>query len=314
MAIISTERFVEIATSAELMRKFGSAMSQLPGQTRWINHWSASTTPAPVADRDTALAVYRQVKDSISSGQSQNKGARPWYFYPDAFTHLDRSEPWWGFEFECGFKTAAARQKVLTHVWDTWDGVTFDGEGEGNYRSEITFMPSEASKFSKGTAPAQQFMKYLCASGTTHRTRQSSVGTHLNISHPLLNTKNVGWAECFLNNTLSFLHPDDKLFLFGRRSLYDGAYAQQSDRAGRKKNVWIELKTFRTTYDWKQWLQYIRTCHAITAILHHYLEAEDKASLRCKGVSNLLAMVKKKAAIKIKPVAEATGDQQFYDY
>lgn len=311
MAIIDKERFVEIATNKKLLAKYAYPMLTLPGADHWTSTPFYRLRDAkPIADRDTALKVYEQVKTAICKGTSQQKDGRPWNFYDKPFSTLDRSEPWWGFEFECGFISAAARATVLSHVWDEWDGVTFDGEGEGPYPSEITFVPAEVSKFSKRTAPAYKFMKYLCDSGLTRRTKNTSVGTHLNISHPLLRNNAPDAAE-FLNATLSFLSDKEKLFLFGRERLYSGCFYRCSNNSS---NRWIELKVFRTTYDWQEWLQYIRTCHAITAVLDYYLRAKNKAALQNKGVSNLYDMVKRKAAIEVEHSDKAKGSQVFGGY
>lgn len=215
-----------------------------------------------------------------------SKGLRP-YSYDDLST-LNREQAWWGFEFECGFTSSEARAEAIEYAWEIADGVTFDAEGEGRHYSEITFLPSEESKFEDGTAPAYKFMQW-CSDhpDACYNSGYSNVGTHLNVSHPKLDTSNVSAIAYSLNNSIHHLPyemegANVRQTMFGRIRIYGGAYS----RSGGNKR-WIEVKLFRTTYDIEQFKNYIKSAKALTRCIDALLAAGVTGSENRMYVANL---------------------------
>lgn len=207
-------------------------------------------------DREAALRAYNEVKEVAKrQGYLHTKGIRPYVY--DSFDHLDRSEVWWGFEFETGYGTKAERDQAIEFAWNVAnDGVTFDGEGEGNYRSEITFSPAEQSKFVDGTAPATQFMRYIAANQLGQNNGGTYIGTHFNLSVPRVDSHSV--ISRVLNNSMHHLPTASvRQRLFGRSQIYAGCI---------NHDQWIECKIFRTTYNAETWERYVRVCQAMSKI------------------------------------------------
>lgn len=223
---------------------------------------------AAMADRATALRVYGQIKDYITTnGYLPGKYLRPWELDNQLYARLDRTKPWWGFEFETGYKSREDRAAVINHVWDTWNNVVFDSEGEGNAAVEITFAPQESEKFHDGTADAFKFVEYLTNNPRVMQGNGAAVGTHLNFSHPNLTTNNYGRVAQGLQRTVAVLpkncaEGDTRLHMFGRAALYGGFFCNAAE-----ESCWIEGKLFRTTYDIEVFKRYLKVSEGLTKCL-----------------------------------------------
>lgn len=309
MGIINQERLLEIAENgSEPSRSYlaGELLAALGvynnGYGAWRGHDNntvaevrrviAHPSPGLRVNRESALALYEQLKArTVRVGFFGGKNMRPWQIDDQLFDSLDNTQPWWGFEFECGFRTSEQRSEVINHVWDTWDGVTFDGEGEGNYMSEITFVPSELSTYNDGTAPALQFMQYISNNRFGQRSNIPHVGTHLNFSLPEFRdparprpTNRVVRA---LNTTLAMIPVTDQSGtnlrnrLFGRANLYGGFYDHSN---------YIEGKLFRTTYEIDQFRNYLNTSQVITKCAQALVQLPVRAADQRHYIANFVAM------------------------
>jgi len=284
MAVINKEVFVDA------WLKPGSAGNTFrAGAARYVGreHYNKAAEVAVRIDRESALEMLDMMRDFIAvRGGQMNKGFRPWDVAPGSIATLNRAEPWWGWEFETGYRTEEGRSAATTHAWDNYDGVVFDSEGEGNYHVEITFSPAEMSKYLDGSADAYKFMQWLSDNRElTMRTNGNNVGTHLNMSSPKFaeNTNNVAYAQRFMNNSIDFLQETNgqRKRMFGRESLYAGFL-----NMGR----WLEGKCFRTTYDMEEFEDFIKTGEALQKAMDLILDTplDTRAALaRSAGVSNL---------------------------
>lgn len=269
MGILKEELFVELATNKE-HPKHRQFVEDLKNCIFTIN-WSETSIARErgswfsgyryvdefdfTVDREAALKAYSKALEMVKArGCLNGKGMRP-YYYEDQST-LDRNQPWWGFEFETGYAKQEDMANALEYAWNIAEGgVSFDHEGESAYPSEVTFAPIEMSRVLDGTAPACKFIKYLSDNNLGHSQGSAWIGTHFNFSLPNI----TGWyeaAEYVINNTLHKLSGDRETY-FGRRNIYGGAQS---------RNDWVEIKLFRTTYDYKQFMYYVDVCHALTRV------------------------------------------------
>lgn len=256
---------------------------------------NTSSAPALPVDRAAALQLLDQLKHVVgASGRLGSKALRPHNY--DDFSYLDRTQPWWGFEFETGWRTTEDRRDAIHAAWDIGvNGVTFDGEGEGTYRTEITFAPATMSEVLDGSAPAAQFMQYMNDHpNQVNNTGDTYIGTHVNISFPNFTNDRV---VNILNNSihrLPLLMEEDgrsvnvRKKLFGRGDIYGGFFLRSAPSSG---NRWIEGKVFRTTYNMEQFRQYCRTAEALTKIALIAHEHPDQLNGFQIAVTNLLEMV-----------------------
>lgn len=222
----------------------------------------------------------------MSQGHFGDKVLRPWSFDPSVYDSLDPNTTWWGWEFETGYQSREDRSDVIAYVWDTWNGVTFDAEGEG-WESEITFVPQEMGKFLDGTADACAFIRYLesqidrCTTGGG-----PFVGTHINFSFPEFRTEDRTAPDAIrkVRNalTLSALFMEDtpefRMKHFGRDTLYGWFY---------ENTAWIEGKLFRTTYNSEQFKAYLNTARAFTRISRAVLDCPHEYVV-CVNVTEVL--------------------------
>lgn len=270
MGILNKERFVDILVAAEPAKvdKWGYVRGGSPirGQLNLIVR--RPDIHQVQFDRESALEMYDQIKAYISRvGYLPGKYLRPWDLDPQLYAGLDRTKAWWGFEFETGYRTREARSQVVEHVWETWDNVVFDSEGEGNAGVEITFGPQEMDKFDDGTAQAYQFVEYLDSIPELVDNRGAEgVGLHINMSIPEMDRNNINYIAYSLARSVAALPVDMngenvRMKLFGRTRIYGGFFPQVGN-----DGVWIEGKSFRTTYKVEQFKQYLKTCAALTAI------------------------------------------------
>lgn len=255
-----------------------------PTVMRLANHRGFS------ADRATALELHRIIRDNLGRGQQMHKGARPWDLMPNFFDNLDRTEAWYGWEFETGWATQAAYRAAVEHTYDAYNGVMYDSEGEGRHAVEITFPPQEASKYRDGTADACQFMDWVQANNNlTFNGGNNNVGTHLNISDPRFTDRALVDRCCrFLNRTLELTSrraEDKRKKLFGRATVYGGFYHNISNNG---TNQWLEFKGFRTTYSRDQFGDYVKTAEAIRKAVDLFFRDPDACNEM--GVKNLYSV------------------------
>jgi hypothetical protein len=228
-------------------------------------------------NREAAVQVYGQIKDYIvRNGYLPGKYLRPWELDRQLYERLNRKEPWWGFEFETGYKSHEDRAAVINHVWDSWDNVVFDSEGEGRAAVEITFAPQEMSKYLNGTADAFKFVEYLTGNQRVQNNGNANVGTHINFSHPLLTGANIGNVCIGLARSIAALPMkqggnDTRMFMFGRSKLYGGFFEQAVGTS-----VWLEGKLFRTTYDIATFKRYLKVCEGLTKCMGVLCEQPTK--------------------------------------
>lgn len=211
---------------------------------------------------EEAAEILQQIKDRLLEFGSLGKYGRPWDLDPKFIERLDPDQVWWGFEFETGYRTKEDQIEVLSHTWDTWDGVAFDSEGEGYWATEITFPPQEMAKYEDGTADAMQFMKYLTDNkDKTYCSGAVFVGTHFNLRIPGIGVDDCGRLARGLSRSLRTMgYEDSDRFeeMFGRRDMY-GFFGGRGE-----EHPYLEGKLFRTTYDWEQFQQYIEVCKLLT--------------------------------------------------
>lgn len=247
--------------------------------------------------REAVVTIMETIKTFCkrTGHMPSHKGLRPYNY--DDLSNLKREQAWWGFEFECGFSSEQARADAIEYAWEVADGVTFDGEGEGSYLSEVTFLPAEESKFDDGTAPAYRFMQW-CSDhpDAMHKTHYESVGTHLNLSHPKMTT-NLSYIAGALNNSIHHLPwemegKNVRQEMLGRSNIYAGCFQRQ---AASGRGTWIECKLFRTTYTMEQFQNYIRTAKALSRCIDAL--TADGVNLQNRGtyIANLYEVWKEGA-------------------
>jgi hypothetical protein len=220
--------------------------------------------------------MYEQLKERVlNTGYFGAKLFRPYDHTNVTDMGLDPSQPWIGFEFETGYASKEAMRKCLGYCWDSFDNVTFDGEGEGEHYSEVTFAPADLSSFVDGSAPAAQYMKFLSDNREmTYNSGESAIGTHVNISLPVMRGRAQQMAQTLnnityaLNRSLGTLSANDNLGFFGRERLYAGFFRNSDNH----NNSWFEGKLFRTTYDYAQFQKYIRVSRGLVKAIEALVE------------------------------------------
>jgi hypothetical protein len=257
-------------------------------------------------DRDSALIVLETLGEAIIAGAQMHKAMRPWEITPLAFQHLDPNQTWWGFEFETGWRTREARRQALEHVWNTYDGCMFDGEGEGDWQVEITFIPDNLAAYQNGTAAATKFVQWMDANNPlVYRGHDNDVGCHWNVSTPHFRNGDVDKADQlarFLNRTIrnAMSRNGDREELFGRETIYAGFFVQQSGG----NNVWLEFKGFRTAYTTVQWDKYVATCTALQMFIDYFFDNYDRCAWTSQAGINLYDVAFNGAELKVR------GDNQ----
>lgn len=261
-------------------------------------------------DKISAEVVYEALREFVMAGGGLEKTLRPWEINTSLMEGVDRSQPWWGWEFETGWKSSEGRSEAIAHCWNTFDGVTFDNEGEGNYQTEVSFIPEPVSDYADGSSQALRFMEWVDANKhNAHNTGYANVGTHLNMSSPLMkNSEDVSDAMRWINRALYWTghKTGDREYLFGRERLYGVAYPQDS----RGTAGWVELKVFRTTYSLSVFKHYLVVAAAIQKLTDYFLSlpANERQYLlfNNQAVSNLREMVEGGADMILRPMSELT--------
>lgn len=272
MGIISQDRFCQIMAAQPVsVRGQRAEPGSLRQQIEGVLGIEGGQHPWQLrADRESALVVYEQLKQYVmQNGYFRAKVLRPWELDDQLYAGLNRAEPWWGFEFETGYVNTQSRAAAVEHVWDNFNGTCFDAEGEGDAAVEITFGPEEVSKFEDGTAQAARFMNWLDANpGRVYHGGGTNVGTHINVSHPMLTLNNRAAVCNAMNRSVGAIPRTNegvgslRQLMFGRATLYGGFYSQ-----GVGENVWLEGKLFRTAYTRPVFDRYIKVCKALTTAL-----------------------------------------------
>lgn len=266
--VVQEATFRELKTSIYDMSRY---LRQVPGQRR-------SEVVMPEIDVAAAEAMYNEVKQYVvTHGYLAGKWFRPYLWTNVNEMGLDPDQPWWGFEFETGYSSQEAMSTALTYCWDTYDNVTFDSEGEGNYYSEVTFAPANMSDFLTNQAAATGYINYLSDNkALTNNTGQAFIGTHINISVPSMRATDVKDRSVYerlagirrvLNRSVGSMTSDQLMQRFGRSPLYGGFFLNQDDNG----NYWFEGKVFRTTYDAAVFENYVTVAKGITKAIQ-YLE------------------------------------------
>lgn len=239
------------------------------------NGYRARPKAAVPLTPDIARHLHSRIREALVDRQMQmHKGCRPWDFSPRTMEHLNRAEPWWGFEFETGWASQAARKQALAFTYDNFNGVMYDSEGEGAQAVEITFMPAERSKYLDGTADACKFMEWVDAHAKlTYKSDNANVGTHLNMSHPDITTSpRQQQITRLLNRTIMMTQAvnGQREEMFGRETVYGGFYSQAA--AG---NVWTEFKGFRTPYTMAQFKKFLQVSEALQQVVELGLKKDE---------------------------------------
>lgn len=235
------------------------------------------------ADRSSALkALYSLRHVLVTSQRQMHKYLRPWDVSSKVLNHLDRNEPWWGFEFETGWVSADARGEALAFTYDNIDGVMYDGEGEGFYPVEITFLPEERSKYLDGTSSAHKFIRWMNDNPQLiYLSGINDVGTHLNMSHKKIETHaQAVELSKFLNRTLHQTVKVDgqRKEMFGRETIYAGFFAQfGGDKA------WVEFKGYRTAYTLEEFEKYIKSAEALQKCVDLFIDRTRACDMMCVG-------------------------------
>lgn len=273
--LTSPDKAVQEATFRELKNSIydmGRYLRSVPGQWR-------QEVIMPEIDVAAAETMYNEVRDYVvTRGYLAGKWFRPYLWTDVNEMGLDPEQPWWGFEFETGYSSHEAMTQALTYCWDTYDNVTFDSEGEGEYFSEVTFAPANMSDFLTNQAAAVGYINYLSDNkALTNNTGQSFIGTHINISVPSMRATDVNNRSVYarlsgiqrvLNRSVGSMTSDQLMQRFGRSPLYGGFFLNQDDNG----NYWFEGKVFRTTYDAAVFENYVTVAEGITKAIQ-YLEA-----------------------------------------
>ena len=258
-------------------------------------------------DVPAAFAMYEQLKERVlSTGCFGAKVFRPYDHTNVTEMGLDPSQPWIGFEFETGYASKDAMRKCLGYCWDSFDNVTFDSEGEGQHFSEVTFAPANLSSFADQSAPAAQYMKFLSDNREmTYNSGESAIGTHVNISLPVMRGRTQQTAQMLyniipaLNRSLGTLSADDNLGFFGRERLYAGFFLNSDNH----NNSWFEGKLFRTTYDYTQYRKYIRVSRGLIKAIEALVEANGTGFY----ISNLFDLLSNPDAVEPVVVSSSAG-------
>lgn len=287
MGIVTREYVVNhlLSDDADVQLRMFHQVKQATGVLgRYIPQGSFSQSGnlnIPSIDVEAAHVMYDELKEFVlRRGSLFGKCFRPYLCTDVNDMGLDPAQPWWGFEFETGYSSEDAMREALGHCWDSYDNVTFDSEGEGEYYSEVTFAPANMSDFLDSTAPARRYMNYLSDnSSLTYNSGKAFVGTHINISVPsmrnTMDSTTIYSQLCdvrrALNYSVGYMGYPELKQIFGRAPLYGGFFLNTDD----KGNYWFEGKVFRTTYEEKVFDGYVKASEGITKAIQYLVDNRD---------------------------------------
>ena len=244
MGIVNEQQFIEQATTEGIgvslsSLEYAGLVASMSVETRLHIRREVRRT---LLNEGQARALYAAIREKYTSSSWLSKEIRPWTLVPSIIPKVD--EPLIGFEFETSPRSSSERARIKQELWDTFDNYSVDPEG-GDAGLEVTFSPEPVSAYVSGTSRAQRFASEVLATMQLEEYHEDNceIGTHANISIPGIPPVVV---ERFINNGLECMPAvgedgtDLRLTLFGRSYLYGTAYNQTN---------YVEMKTFRTTYD-----------------------------------------------------------------
>lgn len=177
------------------------------------------------------------------------KGVRPWEIV-DMAAALPKDKAWIGIEYETGFSTKRAYNKVVNYIWNEYNNTALDMEGCGQHPLEITFPPVSIDDFAADTHFINKTVEFFNTTAGLKQDRPDDyqeVGIHCNISTP--SYRSASWSKRedvkdVLNTSLGTLS-DTQLDLVFNRTPYAGFFNREDHNA----NTWIEGKLFNSTDD-----------------------------------------------------------------
>jgi hypothetical protein len=149
------------------------------------------------------------------------KGIRPWEIV-DVSESLDASKTWIGIEYETGFHTKKAYDRVCNYIWNNFNHTALDLEGCGAQPLEITFPPVHMEDFQSDEYFINKAVKYFNSAkylAQDYSPAHLEVGIHCNISTPKYRA--AGWSKQeevvgILNTSLGTLGDTECDLLFNR--------------------------------------------------------------------------------------------------
>lgn len=202
------------------------------------------------------------------------KHERPWDII-NITAKLDPAQPWVGIEYETGYRSKEAYQRVVNYLWQNIPWTAIDIEGGGNYPCEITFSPVNMNDFMSDDYKMDKLLRYMNGDGDAAKHGDGVfVGTHLNASTPAYRKMKDSLVIQFNLDLRQLLKQIDKgsdVQLFGRMPYgYNNAM-------GHGKTKWIEFKLFKSTGDMEQWQEYKAVMARIIQAIEYY--ARDPEAL-----------------------------------
>ena len=245
MGIVNEQQFIRQATTEGIPVSLGTLHHA--GLTARIHDIRQRQSVASAARRTLlnegqARELYAKIREKYTSADWLGKEIRPWTLVPSVIPTVD--EPLIGFEFETSPRSSDERLRIKQELWDTFENYSVDPEG-GNAGLEVTFSPEPVSAYTSGTSNAQRFAREVLSTMELEKYHadETAIGTHANISIPGIPST---VTERFIYRGLGVMPmcgedgTNLRLSLFGRALLFGTAYNQVN---------YVELKTFRTTYD-----------------------------------------------------------------
>lgn len=251
-------------------------------------HWYPQRVYQPLSliRAEQLLANVRAATLAVA----QNKVNRPWELV-DLTTRLDPKQAWVGIEFESGFTQKSTYDRVVNHVFDTYDNAVIDREGYGNYCPEITFAPENLSNFLNGQSCMQRLLNWMHEANARVRnwSPTAMVGTHANISTPTFRNmdeeKAARIAQC-LTYSLYLIPDEDLITCFGRKP-YGAANFM---RAGKGKQ-WIEFKVFNSTADCEQFAGYVKVIELLAKVIERMSNSERDFAVKYVEGKNMVPVI-----------------------
>lgn len=299
MGIVNEQKFIEQATTAGI----GISLHDLEYSGLSVISPNLHSYPSiprsgsrTLLNEGQARELYAKIRETYTSSGWLSKSIRPWTLVPSVIPSMN--EPLIGFEFETSPSGSRERLRIKQELWDTFENYSLDPEG-GLAGLEVTFSPEPLSAYTSGTSNAQRFAREVLSTMEleSYHESETDIGTHANISIPGIPAMVV---VQFINNSLSSMPAkgedgtDLRLALFGRSELYGIAYNQ---------GKYVEMKTFRTTYDPQVLALYIeRIVNLINGI--KLAATEYGVTVIAKACINLFDVMMTGAA----PIMEAAPD------
>jgi hypothetical protein len=217
----------------------------------------------------------KRVKDELKYMKEDHldhnlgKGVRPWQLV-NMTAKLDPNQPWFGIEYETGYASKKAYQKVINYLWKNHPLTAIDHEGCGNYPCEITFGPVNMETFMANNYAMDRLINYANMNGAPKSGNNgNNVGTHINVSTPAYRTmkpdKQARVVQV-LNSSVRMLKPAQLRELFGRVPY--GYFSQHNENG----QSWIEGKLFNSIGTVTEWRAY-------KPVMAHIAEVVEKLAV-----------------------------------